>query len=1474
LQAPSFFSRAELKAGVQQLKAVIRYVITLCDDQPGMSIETFKYELTPHFPKIGIELTLSFDRPYQEGDLLVIPCSIAGRGYDRRFEAVLEADRTTVSFRKPGQDRQPYAEAAGLDMSGHNDTENMGFDKVTDADSLIGYISRIPPDQTAKLYSLFLYRLKNDFLETKDFCDLAEDLLKGPDGAAKLKGELDAGTDSIMSKFKMIRPGRKTARADIESYGILLYHLTGNPKEYSEHLYDQYMRQRAPVGRMSLGRRGISYQARGNSIVHVYPKKLVYGDENRPYLKNLTPEYENVDVNIDRENNAKLLKALAYWKTWAVQRFIDGRSEAARIEDDIVVKSIKKFEESTTVVELGMETNLIFSDPSRNVVRLIHAGRSRRVFYLSKQYLDGLNIDDGDNMRELAMWLNFAQRYLDVQDEMLIRDEGPKAVQSRRTELTQRFFEKEDSGLVDHDELRIRLGKFMKEDYLHKYSVILARTISLSRYAEDILSQADQKYLGRRTEAEGKGLDPTEYVIRYDDVSQEKRLRDYFDQAGQVYKKLMHVYEGLGLHGHAESAYMRYAYTVSMIQLCDQAFLPYKQQRELVLTALRFGQWPDFIAELTKFMTCKGYARKVKRSEISHIAHFITMHDPNEKTRKNFEDDVLHGLESHLQSSVYGSREFRAIKNAQKLSRKLFRSYKRTLSLGGSPADNFDADSINDDTSTQQQIDLASRMRKWLSNFGPSSMPPGETFRGWVLDPDMLFKATKKWWRDLNVRWSEHGGVDLCRYKTTEGNGNSPIRHISAGEPVPNIFNGTVERIVKDSIGSIIFVRHDMPFGANQLYTVFRYVDPIEGVVTGREIKAGEIIARVSDTEPSKTKILPHIHLSMALIRKDYPTRFLSWDTVLTGDAKLINPLEGLREGMGFLIEPIKRSAKKRRTFSGRTRNPLILTEDMVDHRFSSNQREILITSRDLYAVKRLADLRRAMRCTLGGRIIIKGNKSVRVEGPQDIRSIMTVSGNGATEVQLKSTRGYYDEVTEKFRELIHSWAERVVSLEAARDPDMRRTLEASINSLKTTLDEYRIGLTLYITKRDGPLKFTGSMIGSVTELCDEELYSFAKDLCSLKYIATKWHDTIDMKPQNLAPGEESISLTAAPLFYPEPPFSEFAPEEGRITAHIVQTDDAVRDELFLFYPGSPKAIERYRMLNVKFNDWQEDVRAEMRSLSMTAKPEFPGNHGFSNVHKSRRSFETGVVGKWTDHKKEFLLTESKKKPVFRNISRSDQLATNLLETLFTMMLEGKKIVLAFHNDLPVSQCGKIEACLAELERLKAKPGFGRLLDNLVILRPTQTTSLRNRADLENALGALRVDLNDPENTAIFMFAPDQAGNSFSNMGRSVHPVIIDEQYAKGKRFNAETSYYPILEMITITLIKYRKGYRPSDIRRLLQDAGIRDLDELNIGDINDNDPVTQAYLVFKLIPKIDRYNIEKGKDLYAILYKCLKTAV
>ena len=66
----------------------------------------------------------------------------------------------------------------------------------------------------------------------------------------------------------------------------------------------------------------------------------------------------------------------------------------------------------------------------------------------------------------------------------------------------------------------------------------------------------------------------------------------------------------------------------------------------------------------------------------------------------------------------------------------------------------------------------------------------------------------------------------------------------------------------------------------------------------------GEIVASISGTEDKRLKILPHVHISVALIPESFPAEHLDWKIINESpDIILLNPLDVLNSDYTILLK-------------------------------------------------------------------------------------------------------------------------------------------------------------------------------------------------------------------------------------------------------------------------------------------------------------------------------------------------------------------------------------------------------------------------------------------------------------------------------------------------------------------------------------------------------------------------------------------
>ncbi len=162
-------------------------------------------------------------------------------------------------------------------------------------------------------------------------------------------------------------------------------------------------------------------------------------------------------------------------------------------------------------------------------------------------------------------------------------------------------------------------------------------------------------------------------------------------------------------------------------------------------------------------------------------------------------------------------------------------------------------------------------------------------FREWVFHPAMLFGSYYKWWGDLGKRDGAHEGLDLCLYRTKEGD----IRYLDGKTKVPVIFKGRIVKLGDDFLGESVFVSHGAyDSDGSRLHTIYGHIKPRDRMRLGERLSEGDIIGTIADARKSGGAIPPHLHVSVAWIPDTVHSQELGWQ-IVSDPAKvvLLDPL-------------------------------------------------------------------------------------------------------------------------------------------------------------------------------------------------------------------------------------------------------------------------------------------------------------------------------------------------------------------------------------------------------------------------------------------------------------------------------------------------------------------------------------------------------------------------------------------------------
>jgi len=165
-----------------------------------------------------------------------------------------------------------------------------------------------------------------------------------------------------------------------------------------------------------------------------------------------------------------------------------------------------------------------------------------------------------------------------------------------------------------------------------------------------------------------------------------------------------------------------------------------------------------------------------------------------------------------------------------------------------------------------------------------------EDFREWLLCPEMLFDASEKWWGDFGFRDVRHPGLDLCCYRTSK----DKTSYMNGHTKIPAMYDGVLVGMIDDFLGKSLILKHSIPgIEVEDFLTVYGHTHPGQGIQIGKEYKEGETIARVAGMDNSRSRVRPHLHISIGLLAKPVSYARLDWENMSDPDTMiLIDPLQ------------------------------------------------------------------------------------------------------------------------------------------------------------------------------------------------------------------------------------------------------------------------------------------------------------------------------------------------------------------------------------------------------------------------------------------------------------------------------------------------------------------------------------------------------------------------------------------------------
>jgi hypothetical protein len=162
----------------------------------------------------------------------------------------------------------------------------------------------------------------------------------------------------------------------------------------------------------------------------------------------------------------------------------------------------------------------------------------------------------------------------------------------------------------------------------------------------------------------------------------------------------------------------------------------------------------------------------------------------------------------------------------------------------------------------------------------------------WVFLPGMLFRSPDKWWGDRRKRDNPHEGLDLCWYRSPNGQ----LDCLAENTRVPVLYDGIVAAIVNDYLGQSVIVEHELcNSGCPAFCTIYGHTNPSADLRIGKSVKRGDIVAAIAGSSRSNSGLRPHLHISLAWTDPSISYDRFDWKTVLSWDAmRLLDPLDVL----------------------------------------------------------------------------------------------------------------------------------------------------------------------------------------------------------------------------------------------------------------------------------------------------------------------------------------------------------------------------------------------------------------------------------------------------------------------------------------------------------------------------------------------------------------------------------------------------
>jgi len=198
--------------------------------------------------------------------------------------------------------------------------------------------------------------------------------------------------------------------------------------------------------------------------------------------------------------------------------------------------------------------------------------------------------------------------------------------------------------------------------------------------------------------------------------------------------------------------------------------------------------------------------------------------------------------------------------------------------------------------------------------------------------------------------------------------------------------------------------------------------------------------------------------------------------------------------------------------------------------------------------------------------------------------------------------------------------------------------------------------------------------------------------------------------------------------------------------------------------------------------------------------------------------------------------------PFIHDMLKTDGVAASFRDKLLSVLTE-KKVVLLFEDGIGKSNSNKILDVVRVIKQLKKDPRYKGFLKNLVIQKASSKKIART------------IDKYRGVNTEVFLFARNSEREVLKNIESRTHATYIDE-----KEYDSNC-YYPLAEIVTISLSQYIDASTLDNIKGLLEELHIADSSKPG------------GPIIFTLLPDAEKFDRQDLIKKFAALKRALIAA-